>query len=150
MRAVGGGDEHARQIVRTAAELWRITHADRETPAPLDGGGEVAFADGGLNHALHFTEVDAIARGSRAIGLDVEILCSGHLLGVNVACPGNCVNSAGNGPRALLQHFQVGAENLDADFRADTGGQHLDAVDDGLGPDIGHAGQGNGAVHFAL
>ncbi len=43
---------------------------------------------------------------------------------------------------------QVGAENLDADRRADAGGEHVDAGFDGHGPGVDLAGDLQRLVHF--
>jgi hypothetical protein len=48
----------------------------------------------------------------------------------------------------LLDLVQIVAEDLDADHGPHAGGQHVDAVNDGLRPDVGPARHPHHAVHF--
>ncbi len=70
---------------------------------------------------------------------------------------GSAITSLGTGDRLErlldlladpVDRLQVGAEDLDADLGADAGGEHVDAVDDRLRPDIAPAGHLHHAVHL--
>jgi len=49
----------------------------------------------------------------------------------------------------LLDLFLRAAEDLGGELRAHTGGQHIDAVDDRLGPDVGPTDLPNRFIQFA-
>ena len=51
----------------------------------------------------------------------------------------------------FVNGFEIGAEDFDADIGADAGGEHFDAVDDGLGEDVAPAGNlKHLLVHFVI
>ena len=84
---------------------------------------------------LDVADADAVACGGRPVDLDVQVLAAGHLLRIDVAGARHLSDDLGDLPRQALEHPEIGAEQLDADLRADAGRQHVDAVDDRHRPD---------------
>src|SRR5262249_15698635 len=64
--------QHVCKILRIAPVLRCVTHAHGESPAPLDGCGDVVFTDGGFDHVLNRTHVNAVASSRLAVRLDVQ------------------------------------------------------------------------------
>ena len=97
---------------------------------------------------LNVADVDAVAGRLLAVDLDFEVAFADDLVGEHVDRAGNLLEHGGNLLRHLLDLVEVVAEDLHADHRAHAGGQHVDAVDDRLRPDVAPAGHLGDAVHF--
>src|SRR4029077_13816316 len=80
LRATGSGDQHVRNFHRVAPVLRRVTYAHGEAPTSFDCGGDVVFADGGLDHVLNCAHVDAVPGCSIAVRADVQIQPARDLL----------------------------------------------------------------------
>src|SRR5207237_2133351 len=122
---------------------------DRKTLASLDREREVRLPHRGLDDVLNRPDRDAVAGGGLALHADVEIGRPRHLLGVDVGRSRDGPQNVGDDARSLLQSIEVVAEDLDAYLRADAGGQHVDAIDDRLRPDVRHTGQRGGLIQLA-
>ena len=148
LRAVGRGHEDLAERLRIRAVLRRIPNPDGKPLTALDRRRQRGFPDGGLDHLLDVADADAVARGGAAVDLDVEVLTTGDLFGVDVARARHPADGVSDLPRQFLEHGQVGAEDLHAHFRADAGRQHVDAVDDRHRPDVGDARKLHGSPHL--
>src|SRR5260370_25132478 len=126
----------------------RVADPHRQALAALYREREIGLADRRLDYVLDDAYGDAVARRRFPVHPDVEVRRAGHLLGVDVRRARDATQNVGDGPRPLLQDVEVVAEDLHADLGADTGREHVDSVDDRLGPDFRYAGQRRGLVQF--
>ena len=149
LRASGRGHEDLTERLRIRAVLRRIPNPDGKTLAALDGRRQGGLSDRRLNHLLDVADTDPKARGGGTVNLDVEVLTTGDLFGVDVARARDSAHRVTDLPRQFLEHGQVGTEDLHAHFRADPRRQHVDAVDDGHRPDVGDTWQLHGSAHLS-
>ena len=149
LRAARTRDEHAGQRLRARAVLRGIPDPHGEPLAPFDGQGEIGLPDRRLDDVLNGAHRDAIARCRLAIDLDVEVRGARDLLGIHIRGAGNLPQHLGHRPGALLECGQVVTEDLHAHLGADACRQHVDPVDDRLGPDIRDAGHRRCRVQLA-
>src|SRR5258708_2266271 len=94
--------------------------------------------------------VDAVAASRPAVRLYVEIQPARPLLWIDMARTLHGPYSVSNLTSFRFKFGQIRPKELDANLRSNTRREHVDAIDDRLCPDIGHARQGNGAVHGAF
>ena len=129
-------------------QLARVAHDHAEALAALDGGGHHLAAQGRHDHVLELADGEPVAGECGAIGLDVEVVAAREALGVGAGRARNLLHHALDVARDALHLGQVLAEDLDADRRADAGGEHVDARPDGHRPGVGHAGELHRLVHL--
>src|SRR5260370_29967880 len=148
--AGGSGDQYVGKVLRIAPVLRRVAYGHGEAPPPFDCCSDVVFADGGLNHVLNRTHVDAVAGRGFRVGTDVEIQTACDLLWINVACTFHGTYHIGDFACLSFEDSQIGAEDFDANLRPDSRRQHVDTIDDRLRPDIRDTGERNPALHLTL
>ncbi len=83
-----------------------------------------------------------------AIGFDVEVEAAGDALGKGTGRPGHGLDDRLDGLGELFHLVEILAEDLDADRRANAGGEHVDARLDRHRPGVGDAGELQGPVEF--
>ena len=125
-----------------------VADADGKSLAAFDGHGDGLSAQGDFDDVLNIAHVDAVSGGFLAVDVDLQIAFADVLVGSDIDRAGNFSQHGRHLFRHFLNFVQIVAENLYADHRAHAGGEHVDAVDDRLGPDISPAGHLHGAVHF--
>ena len=143
-----GGDEQILHRLLVFAEGAGVADADGEPLAAFDGRGDRLAAQGRLDDVLNVADVDAVAGRLLAVDVDLQVAFADDLVGEDVDRAGDLLEHGGDLLRDLLDLVQVVAEDLHADHRAHAGGQHVDAVDDRLGPDVAPAGHLDDGVHF--
>ena len=85
LRAIGRGHKNVTERLRVRAVLRGVPNPDRKTLTAFDGGRQGGFPNGGLDYLLDVADADAVARGGAAVDLDVEVLTTGDLFGIDVA-----------------------------------------------------------------
>jgi len=99
-------------------------------------------AHSGHNYPLHVANVQPKARGGRPVHRKIEEITAGTALGKRTAGKGRraliLLKRVLDGDAGFLNGGEVGTKHLDAQGRANTGGEHLGAGLDGHPEDIGH------------
>ena len=131
-----------------AAVFARIADADRVALAALDRRGDRLGAERRGDHVLHVADHQAVAGELRAVGVDIEVVAANDALGEGAGRARHRSHDGLDLPREPFDLGKVGAEHLDADRRADAGGEHVDARLDRHGPGIGYAGKLQRLVHL--
>ena len=149
LRAVGRRHKDSGQRGGVAAVFGSVADAHREPLAPLDRQREVRLSYCGLDDVLDRADRDAIAGRGFPVHAHVEVGRAGHLFGIDVHSARDRAQRVGDGPGPLLEDVEVVPEDLHADLGPDAGRQHVDAIDDRLGPDVRHAGQRGRYVQLA-
>src|ERR1039458_7400166 len=103
------------------------------------GCGEILAADGGFNDVLDVGDIEAVAIGGWPVDGHLHVGRAGDALRIEIGRAGDLLHDFLDLFRQLLDAAEVGTEDLDADLRAYAGGEHIDAVADGLRPDVGNA-----------
>ena len=138
-RAAHDRHQHlALDLLGVGAQLARVAHRHAEALAALDGGGHHFAAERGANHIQQLAHRQAITRQLLAVGLDVEIAATGQALGEGRGRARHVLDDGLDLLGKLFHLAQVLAEDLDADRRADAGGQHVQARLDRHRPGVGH------------
>ena len=139
LRASGRLYQHPPQPPDVLAEGAAVTDVDRVALPPLDGGRHVGPAHGRLDHLLHVHHREAVAGDGVAAQDEVEVVAFGDALGEGAAGAGHHAHVLLNLPADAVDFFEVRPVDLDADRRADAGGEHVEASLDRHGPTIGEA-----------
>ena len=140
LSSTASGNQNLAELLRTGAEVARIPDPHRKPLPALDGGGQVLAADGRIDHVFYVADIQAVATGGGAVDRHLEIRRARGALRVDIRRAGNLPDNILDLIGLGLDDAQIGAEHLDADLGANAGGEHVDAVADGLRPDVGHAG----------
>src|SRR5205807_1172229 len=93
-----------------------------------------------LDGVLDVFDAHAIASGLVEINDDLEVPLAHDLGGNNVAGAVDRLEGGLNFLADAVDNFEVRSEDLYSDIGTHAGGQHVNAVDDRLGEDIGPAG----------
>ncbi|MDT4803964.1 hypothetical protein FQZ97_367300 [compost metagenome] len=132
-----GEDRQLLQGARRVAPLPRVADADREARQAFDRLADVLAANGAGDDRLHVGDVQAIARGSPPIDINIDVAPAGQALGEGGTDAGHrrghTLHRLGDG----IDVGQVGAGHLDPDRALDAGGEHVDTVADRRNPDVG-------------
>ena len=137
--AHGRDDGQRAQALGCVAQFARIAQIDRIPCQAFDGLADVLAADHTRDHRLHIGNVEAVARGRRAVDLHVEVASAGQALGQRRTHARHRLGHALDVARDAVDRGEVGARDLDPDRAFDAGGQHVDAVADRRNPDVGQA-----------
>src|SRR4029453_16316316 len=116
LRATGRGHEDLTESLRVRTDLPCIPNGDGKSLSALDRRRQGGFPDGRLDHLLDVSDADAVARGSAAVDFDVEVLTTGDLFGIDVARARHPAQAVSDLPRQILEHGQVGTEDLHTHF----------------------------------
>src|SRR5436189_118013 len=112
--------------LRRAAQVARITEVDAIALAALDRGGHRIAAKRGGNYVLHIADHQTVARKGVAVWRDVEVVAANNALRVGARRAGDGLHHLFDFARNAFHLAKVGAEDLDADRRADARRQHVD------------------------
>jgi hypothetical protein len=81
--AVSGADQNAAQRLDGVAGLAGVADLHAEALAALDGGGDDLAADRGLDGVVDAGNVQPVARGGLAVGLDLEVRLADDAVGID-------------------------------------------------------------------
>ena len=143
-----GVDQEVLHVFLVLAEAAGVADPHGEPLAAFDRRRDRLAAQGHLDHVPDIADVHAVAGGAVAIGPDLQVALALALVGKDVHRPRHAPQGLGHLLGNLLDLVEVVAEDLHADHRPHAGGQHVDAIDDRLRPDVGPAGHADDAVHL--
>src|SRR5215831_1686851 len=119
-----------------------------EVALPLEDLADRATLGRRLDGILDVLHVDAVAGGRRAVYHDLELRLPHELVIVQIRYPADGGEDGGDLLRLLLQHEEIGTEELDAELALHSGQRLVHVVLDRLGEVCGDAGQvGQGRAH---
>src|SRR5262249_46697889 len=130
------------------AESTRVADADREAVPTLDRLRDDPAAEGDLDGILDVADADAVACRLHPVDLDLQIALAHDGLGDHILCAPDWLQDLLDLFAHLVNSLQVRAENLDADLGAHAGREHVDAVGNGLGPDVAPTGDLHHGIDF--
>ena len=136
LRAIRRGYEYTPELVDLIAQLTRIANVDRISLAAFDRGGDVLAADRGHDRLLHVIDGEAIAGDRRAVNVEIDEVAARDALAVDAARAGDAADDLLELLADVLDLLQICAVDLDPDRRADSGGQHVDAIADRHRPGV--------------
>src|SRR5207302_10006308 len=121
-----------------------------EALAAFDGLRDRLPAQRDLHGILDVLDADAVACRPFQVDVDLQVAFAHDWRGDDIPRPVDRLQ----GGLDLLAHAvncgQIRAEHLDADVGAHAGGEHLDAINDGLGEDVGPAGDLQDPAHLVI
>ena len=143
-----GLNRDAAQGCQTVAKVLGQAHVDGEAAPPFHGVGHGRAADGGFHYLVHLVHGQAVAGQLRAVEVNLQILAAGDGVHVQILHAGHAVQRRPHPLRHLVDGVELLAVHFHAHVGANAGAEHVDAVDDGLGPAVHHAGNLQLAVQF--
>ncbi len=135
-------------LLRVGTHFARVAHGDTVAFATFDGGGHHLAAERRADHVLQLADRQAVARQLLAVRFDVQVEAAGDALGESAGRSRHGLDHRFDLLGQFLHLVETLAEHLDADRRADAGGQHVDARLDRHRPGVGDAGDLQRLVEF--
>ena len=132
------------------APAGHIAHAHGSAFPSLDRRRYDFPAQGDFHSVVHIADVDTQAGGLGSIHVDFQISLASDRFGHYVGRSGNVFDDRGDGLRGLDDVLQPASQNANPHRRAHPRGQHVHAVLNGHGPDIGPAGHLHDPVQLSF
>ena len=133
---------------RIVPQFARIANGNSKPFTALYRGREQLAAKRNRDHFQQIADRQSITREFNTVGLDIEVITAGGALRVGTGGSRHGFYDSLDVPGELLHFAQILAEYLDADRRADAGGEHVDPVLDWHGPGIADSRYLQGLVQF--
>ena len=132
----------------TVAVITEVAHPDRKAVASLHGGGERLTSQCRADHILNIPHADTVAGGCLAINVDIKVVSSGDPFRYYVCRTIDGFQNTFRLDGKIPEHVQIAAEDLDSQIGTHACGEHVDAVNDRLGPAVTHPDLLQPAVQF--
>jgi hypothetical protein len=131
-----GADQQPPDALFVFALRAGVADADRKPVAFFDGVGDRPAAQRDFDFVLDVLDGNAITRRRFAVDVNLQVPLPHDRRGDRVARAAERFERRLDVLADAVDCVQIGAKHLDADVGADPGGEHFDAVDDGLGKDV--------------
>src|SRR5262249_22772590 len=143
----GRRHQDALERLQATAVVTEVADVHRIALTSLNRGCNVHPPHRGEDLLFDILNREAVAGDLIASEREVEVIAARHTLRVDVAGPWHVLQHLFEVLADLLDGFKFGSFDLDADRRANAGGEHVSPRLDGHGPGVGNPGDLERLVH---